>query len=468
MCTSPLFLNPYRNTFGAALRIPCGQCLECRESAHSNWLYRLGLEFKRCQDNDGTPIFLTFTYNNLHLPKSNFGIFYEKKVGDHTIALPSAPVSCFNKRDVSNFLNTLKAHMFDTYGAGSYRFFWVSEFGSDTKRPHYHCIFLLRKDVNMLDFCLWCRSHWTYGFMFPKYNDYRKCFVDNDGKTTTPLISKSGACGKYASKYITKDLDFLKVPIVKQYMSIRKYYSESYRKCYDSYLPFFKCSKSFGAQTFSPAELLSALQNGVTDYFSHRVVTLPRYYIQANAFSTLNYDGKIYRVLKPEYSDCYRQIVRNSFFNTVHKIQNFVLNINPSDFLEVYESPAVAAENFKYMVDNIHIDYKYAYLNWIYSHLSSRSKDLFGLYATSLDLDLKTYVDFRLSQLDPFLIMTDSDRRKSDLNSVFRPFEPIPELVRFVDIYFDIQNHVHKVQNAKSYADYQKVRKLRLMSKGLL
>ena len=166
-----------------AYDVPCGDCLECRSLSQNSWVTRLGFDLQDLYANGGKAIFLTFTYNNECLPHSNFGLSDYKKV------------ACFQHDDVLRFLNNLKVYVNRKYGKSKYKYFWCSEYGKFTKRPHYHALFMLAKGVDSTWFAEKCRSLWEYGFMFPRRKGDR--YVDNTGATTTIELRNRQAACKY-------------------------------------------------------------------------------------------------------------------------------------------------------------------------------------------------------------------------------------------------------------------------------
>lgn len=94
--------------------VPCGQCASCKCDYSRDWSNRMILEL---QDHDQA-MFLTLTYNDVHLPISPQG--YPTLV----------------KRDVQLFLKRLRKYLGDT----RIRYYLAGEYGSHTHRPHYHAI----------------------------------------------------------------------------------------------------------------------------------------------------------------------------------------------------------------------------------------------------------------------------------------------------------------------------------------
>ena len=164
MCTTTLHIRP-KSLLGMSYDVPCGNCLECRSLSQNSWVTRLGFDLKDLYERGGVAVFLTFTYNNDCLPYCAF--------------LSEVPIPCFRRDDVLSFFNKLKVYVHREYGKGMYKYFFCSEYGKFTKRPHYHGLFLLEPGVDATWFAETCRALWSHGFMFPRYKDDR--YIDNLG-----------------------------------------------------------------------------------------------------------------------------------------------------------------------------------------------------------------------------------------------------------------------------------------------
>lgn len=88
-----------------AMYVPCGQCMACRINRAQDWALRLWIESRQYSD----LCFVTLTYNDENCSGS------------------------LCKRDLQLFNKRLRK-------ARSFRFFACGEYGSSTRRPHYHMI----------------------------------------------------------------------------------------------------------------------------------------------------------------------------------------------------------------------------------------------------------------------------------------------------------------------------------------
>ena len=115
-CISPLSLpRPGGNGPADRHEVPCGKCVNCLSKNRQDWSFRLKKELKA----SSSAIFLTLTYLDEFLPMS--------KTGKPEVS----------KIDVQLFLKRLRRRC----PGVKVRYYLVSEYGPETKRPHYHGIF---------------------------------------------------------------------------------------------------------------------------------------------------------------------------------------------------------------------------------------------------------------------------------------------------------------------------------------
>lgn len=221
MCLSPRYIHVHSLYTHPALSVdgifvPCRECEACRDARKSMWEDRLCLEVEQWYKNGGIGLMLTFTYNDDCLPH-----YYRD----------GSSVVCFSSSDINAFLNRVKVRSARMFGPDFYRYFVCSEYGKNTKRPHYHVDFLIKDPSKYVEFVEMCRECWTWlyvtdkkghkrpaaplGFMFPKYDG--KHYVDDHGKPKDPRFRSKKAGAKYACKYICKDLDYYALDDVKMF-----------------------------------------------------------------------------------------------------------------------------------------------------------------------------------------------------------------------------------------------------------
>lgn len=126
-CLTPLTLvAKTAKQFDAARRqgrlrtydVPCGRCLACLQHKRQEWVFRLKEELKV----SSSAYFVTLTYDEDHLPRSDTGV----------------PI--LRKKDVQKFLHRLRKNVEVKKNKCNIRYYLVGEYGSNTRRPHYHAI----------------------------------------------------------------------------------------------------------------------------------------------------------------------------------------------------------------------------------------------------------------------------------------------------------------------------------------
>ena len=289
MCLSPIHI-PNKSSYivdgisYSGYDVPCGHCLECQQQKRNEWQTRISFELASLYARHGRAVFLTFTYSDKCLPTCTLDFGSDGQ----------EVVSCFNHRDVLAFLNRLKVEVHKRFGADSYKYFFTSEYGTNTKRPHYHAIFFLQPFVDWHKFVEICRSKWSYGYMFPKYDKYRNMYVDNDNQPLTsgkPCISSLGGCAKYVSKYVTKDLSFYELPSISQYLSVK---GNKHR--IKLYLPKHWQSNRLGwsaiddINLFDDVEVKQVISCGLLNPLTLKRVPLPSYVINKLMYHSVKSD----------------------------------------------------------------------------------------------------------------------------------------------------------------------------------
>lgn len=112
MCVRPAHLRGYAEQ---GMRVPCGQCIECRLRRSRDWAMRCMHEASLHEEN----WFLTLTYADEYLPKGG----------------------TLDRRAFPLFMKRLRKE------CGSVRYFHAGEYGERNGRPHYHALlFGLRLD----------------------------------------------------------------------------------------------------------------------------------------------------------------------------------------------------------------------------------------------------------------------------------------------------------------------------------
>lgn len=442
MCTSPLHL--IRPNLGFNIDVPCNNCLECRDASKDSWVFRLSQDLKALYERKGFGVFLTFTYNDECLPHSNFGL------KNYDV------VPCFSADDVSKFLNKIKSYMHRAYGKGSYKYFWCSEYGKDTKRPHYHALFMLEQGVDYFKFCETCRKYWNYGFMFPKHNGYQ--YVDNFGDATTPLLHNANKACKYVCKYITKDIDFYALPTIQKYVEVRGALPKDVRSRFNKRLPKHYQSKGIGSSFFSacsnPADLLSCVSHGVINPTNLKVVQLPRYYVEHFAFdhklTIVDGNKVVVRTLKDEYAEAVRTIHLHSFRAKAMALNNFFINVS----LPILKKYEYSLSDYKLVQSFAYTSPEELVARFFVNNLSPAARWYFKTQGFTYDLE--SVSDFRMIMY------------KLDFGNLPNDYDVDEAVSKLFEIYYNVVLPERATWNTMRYNEYLIAQRLRLISKGCI
>lgn len=187
------------------ITVPCGSCGECRTNKQDDIYLRTNAEFNMIYP--GNNISYGFVmFNTLTFDEDNVPMYHGFR--------------CFDSKKIVNFIKRLRISLEREYNipGSNLHYLFVSEYGSDTARPHYHPLFFLintgQYDSTKLpgtitpeQFGQLVERQWPYGFVQtsnpydPKYyHNYDEC-----------LVKDQSGCIKYVSKYCVKDFDFLYV-----------------------------------------------------------------------------------------------------------------------------------------------------------------------------------------------------------------------------------------------------------------
>lgn len=158
MCLCPVNLPLSKVSVGVALRsryhtvqVPCGKCLECRRVRVNSWYVRLLNEFQRAPRS----AFLTFTYDDAHLPFSSNGLMS----------------LCY--RDFQLFCKRARKAGF------KFKYFCAGEYGTKLFRPHYHVLFFFSSLTDVEEFgALWSLGHVNFGFVSESSIYYTLKYID--------------------------------------------------------------------------------------------------------------------------------------------------------------------------------------------------------------------------------------------------------------------------------------------------
>lgn len=122
MCFSPLTVRRREKSSRGyeTAPVPCGKCFQCINRKRKGWTFRLQQE-QKVADNSS---FWTLTYNEENVPYNEYG----------------QPTCRYD--DLEKFFRRLRTHIDRKHPDYKHKlkYYAVSEYGSETYRPHYHAI----------------------------------------------------------------------------------------------------------------------------------------------------------------------------------------------------------------------------------------------------------------------------------------------------------------------------------------
>ena len=226
MCLNPIKLyNPAKkiSLLGGQrfqIEVPCGNCAECREAKRTDIYFRTYYECEYTWLQNGFVYFDTLSYRTDCLPHVSDFI---NKVGK------DSPVdfSCFNREDFRLFMvrlrRQLEYHGFDV--KNNLKYFVASEYGSDkeyvddngrlrkaTQRPHYHVLFFVTGDIDVITFSQYVNKCWQKGNTDGvDYKGYRYVIEHTFGPKYNNDKVHMRSVANYVAKYVLKDNDLDKM-----------------------------------------------------------------------------------------------------------------------------------------------------------------------------------------------------------------------------------------------------------------
>lgn len=260
--------------------IPCGVCEECRKAEQSMWSFRLRCQIESLVNQGYRMVFGTLTYNDENLPKVPLDLIDDSWRYDRYNRPVEVP--CFDRIQVRRFIDNLRKWMYRYYKVSASSYFLASEFGSSTRRPHYHFIWLLPPSVEPQKFYDEVCRQWKFGFVFPRYY---LGGLDSKGHKHKPFLVDSPLdAGAYCAKYCCKDITY--IGVLNDAHVLWK--SKEFR----NYGNFHIQSRSLGFSYLSDLSddvKIDYLTNGVQFVGSDKKLPLPRYMKQKLLFK-IRYD----------------------------------------------------------------------------------------------------------------------------------------------------------------------------------
>jgi hypothetical protein len=181
-------------------KIPCRKCWACQLNYSAEWATRILLEAK---ETPGFNFFITLTYDDLHLPiaekiETEDEVYYNDGTWGGTIY----------EDHVYTFINSIRQKFHrKPYNYDGIKYFFCSEYGETTGRPHYHVILLhCPIDIRYFYDChvdTNFKAHWK-STELEKYWD--KGIID--------VAELEWSCAAYVARYCTKKISYDKDPSV--------------------------------------------------------------------------------------------------------------------------------------------------------------------------------------------------------------------------------------------------------------
>lgn len=187
-CLNPKYItNKYT---GEKIAVRCGKCVVCRNTKSALWVQRLEQE----SYNHRYTYFVTLQYDEQHVPQmvlldkkdslsfpSYFDSFTQEVISLDDVSydgikrnrqkevefcLNTKVLNVLSKRDVQLFVKRLRELIRKIDKNARIRFFICGEYGPQTFRPHYHCLFFFEEEWISKRFEELLLRVWPHGFVF--------------------------------------------------------------------------------------------------------------------------------------------------------------------------------------------------------------------------------------------------------------------------------------------------------------
>lgn len=271
--------------FDVFREVDCGYCLACQHKLQREYAIRSYFEYRHSIDDGGFTYWDTLTLD-----------------ADHLSTFEGFP--CFDKRMISLFIKRMRTYIAREYGLlrDVFRFFCVSEYGEEKKRPHYHIVFYVHdpglSPVMLQDAIDEC---WLFGLTA---NNYR---IEHGLKMHKDFVVTSNAALLYVAKYLYKDDTFSdKYMEEVEYLLTQKGVEYDRNEVKKAFRPFRLCSINYGSYL---------LELGEYDYDDEsckmpvvlnvdKTFTLPMYYKRKLYYHLVKFeDGKLSWQKNDDYAE---------------------------------------------------------------------------------------------------------------------------------------------------------------------
>lgn len=170
-CVSPISLK----TKEGRMSVPCGTCIHCLTKRQQDWSFRLQQELKI----SNTSHFITLTYEGDHLPiheaaNSDGELIYQFQLSKRDLQLFMKRLRKSHSTLVQNYLKINNK----IASTKKLRYYAVGEYGTETKRPHYHLLLFNLNPATLLEIkSIWGKGHVDIGHVTPKSITYVTKYV---------------------------------------------------------------------------------------------------------------------------------------------------------------------------------------------------------------------------------------------------------------------------------------------------
>lgn len=209
MCTSPIkLLNPKykallsdfdRDADGLYIKVACGKCPTCQFIHNTEWLTRMAYEYEYTLEQKGWVYWDTLTLRPQDVPNLHGLMCFKKE--HHTSFCKKLRVNMerWFKKQLQE--GKIPANLIDDFDpTGKIKILWVSEYGGEYGRPHYHILIFVTFPIDWLTMTQLVKKSWIHGF--------------TDGELhpiETKRVIQSWRGIAYAAKYLQKDIEFERV-----------------------------------------------------------------------------------------------------------------------------------------------------------------------------------------------------------------------------------------------------------------
>ena len=140
--------NPTRNFSPAdkvGFYVPDTDDVEYQDRRKYDWQMRIYAQMLKDSYEDYNIYFFTLTYSDRFLPKFEVSIpksydYVHKQTVDKVYTF-----DVFSREDINRFITNLRQDLYRTFGITDMHYIICCEYGENTQRSHYHCMFAVPK-----------------------------------------------------------------------------------------------------------------------------------------------------------------------------------------------------------------------------------------------------------------------------------------------------------------------------------